>query len=913
MRLYIIYILLFIITTNAYSQKEGANWYFGNRAGLSFSSGSPVPLGNGKLQTLEGSATISDQNGNLLFYTDGSSVYDRNHQLMPNGSNLKGNVSSTQSAIIIPKPQDPTIYYIITIDKPDYTAPPNDPIEGVNYSVVNMALNNGLGDIIANEKNIPLLTYNPNDSNEAEFKSSEKIAAIIHGDCESYWAVTQFTNKFYAFKISKTGLDTNPVITTVPTYIPPTTKDDVVNKTAIGYMKFSSDGTKLAIAHATTILQAGGPRSSGRNNGKVFLYDFDDLTGVLSNEQLLLSGTYPYGLEFSPKGTKLYVTSNIYDNNEALLKGELYQYDLESSSISGSKVLLNSSNNSGGALQLAIDGKIYKAGHPSGVSDFHFLSVINKPEEKGTAANFQINKIDISPGVVEMGLPQFIQSLIITDFEVENLCLGDETKFEFTGDEPFDNLEWEFGDGSTSQVESPKHTYSQTGLYQVILTRYINNVAQTPVCKQITISENPVILREYELYQCDINDDNPGDGLAEFNLQLSKEAITLGDGNTQIYFYESLKGATDDLDNQNSLNIVYRNTSKNQIVYAKVVKFNSICYDIAEVTLLTKDGLYLEPSPVKGCDLGNGKAEFNFDIISENIKEELGLPSTVSLTFHLNSQNAAVGINSLPSTYISNERTIYISATDKDICYGAGSMELKISEFPDFQEEFKYQICDNEFPFKLGPSTINSNFSYSWSSGETVPEIDINSGGIYTLEIKDDELGCSKSIDFIVEKFSSPEILSIVMKSTGSSSDLTVEVNSTLPPLFALDDITGPYQTEPIFTNVPSGEHTVFVKDENECAISQRQVLVFGYPNFLSPNKDGYNDTWKPNNVNDPEFKISGIYIYDRYGKLLKQLDPNGKGWDGTFNGHNMPSDDYWFKIILQNGKEFSDHFSLIR
>lgn len=913
MRFYIIYFLLFIITSSAYSQKEGANWYFGNKAGINFSSGAPVPLGNGKIQTLEGSATISDLNGNLLFYTDGTLVYDRNHQLMPNGINLKGNVSSTQSAIIVPKPQDPTIYYIITIDKPDYTAPPNDPIEGVNYSVVDMTLNNGLGDIVANEKNIPLITFDPSDSSEKEFKSSEKIAAIIHGDCESYWVVTQFTNKFYAFKISKSGFDTNPVISTVPTYIPPTTPDDVVNKTAIGYMKFSSDGTKLAIAHATSILQAGGPRSSSRNNGKVLLYNFDDLTGALSNEQLILSTTYPYGVEFSPKGTKLYITTNIYDNNEVLLKGELYQYDLESSNISGSKVVLNSSKNSGGALQLAIDGKIYKAGHPSGVSDFHFLSVINKPEEKGTAANFQINKIDISPGIVEMGLPQFIQSLIITDFEVENLCLGDETKFEFTGDEPFDTLEWEFGDGSTSQLETPKHTYSQTGLYQVILTRYINNIAQNPVCKQINITDNPVILSEHELYQCDINDSDPADGLAEFNLLLSKDAVTLGDLETQIYFYESLKEATDDVDNQNSLNIVYRNKSRNQIVYAKVVKFNSICYEVAEVTLKTKDGLFIEPSPAKGCDLGNGKAEFNFDIISENIKEELGLPSSVSLSFHQNSQNAAVGINPLPSNYVSYERTVYIRADDKDICYGSGRMELEISAFPDFQEEYKYQICDGDFPFTLGPPTIDSRFSYSWSSGENVSEIDINSGGTYTLEIIDDELGCRRSMDFIVEKFSTPEIVSIIMNSTGSTSELTIEVNSNLPPLFSIDDIAGPYQSEAVFRDVSSGEHTIFVKDENECAISQSQVLVFGYPSFLTPNKDGHNDTWKPFKVSDPEFKISGIYIYDRYGKLLKQLDPHGNGWDGTFNGNNMPSADYWFKIILLNGKEFSGHFSLIR
>jgi gliding motility-associated-like protein len=912
MRSYIIYFLLFILTSSAYAQKEGAYWYFGNRAGLNFNSGQPVPIQDGKLQTLEGSATISDRNGNLLFYTNGTHIYDRNHQYMPNGSELKGNNSSTQSAIVVPKPGDPTIYYIITVDKPDYTAPPNDPIEGVNYSVVDMSLNNGFGDIISGQKNIHLLTYDSADAKETEYKSSEKISAVIHGDCESYWVATQFTNKFYAFKISQSGFDTNPVITTVPTYIPPTTRDDLVNKTAIGYMKFSSDGSKLAIAHSTTIL-GGGPRSGSKKNGKVLLYSFDDFTGKFDNEQTILSNSYPYGVEFSPKGTKLYVTSNIYDNNDVLVKGEVYQFDLESSNIPSSQFLLNSTDGSGGALQLAMDGKIYKAGHPSGVADFNFLSVINEPEKRGAAANFKANEINISPGIVEMGLPQFIQSLIISDFSFKELCLGDETLFAYTGDEPFDYLEWDFGDGSTSQIENAKHRYTQTGDYRVTLTRFINNIPQNPVCKQVSITANPVILKEYELYQCDLNDDDPEDGLAEFNLQLSKNSITLGDGETQIYFYESLKDAEDDLDNQNSLNIVYRNKSRKQIVYAKVVKFNSICYDIAEVTLITKDGLYIEPSPAKGCDSGNGRAEFDFDLIEEKIKEELGLPASVHLTFHINSQNAAVGINPLPNTYISYERTIYIRADDKDICYGSGSLELKISSFPDLQNEYNHQLCTSDFPFTLRPSVVDNNYSYLWNTGETSTEIEIFSGGTYTLEMKDEELGCAKNMIFKVEEFASPEIIEIEMQSTGPLSELTVVVNSILPPLYALDNIDGPYQTEAVFRDVSSGEHTIFVKDENECNISQQQILVFGYPKFITPNKDGYNDTWKPYKVADPEFKITEIYIYDRYGKLLKQLDPNGAGWDGTFNNMNMPSADYWFKILLQNGKEFNDHFSLIR
>ena len=900
------------LTVNA--QKEGAYWYFGNRAGLNFNSGSPVAINNGKLATLEGSATISDRNGNLLFYTDGNQVFDRNHNLMPNGYGLKGNLSSTQSAIIVPKPEDPTIYYLVTVDKPDYTDPPGDPIEGVNYSVVDMTLNSGFGDIDPNQKNIPLITYDQSDAQEREFKSSEKISAVVHGDCSSYWVATQFTNKFYAFKISAAGFDTTPVISQVPTNIPPTKDDPLANKTAIGYMKFSADGSKLAIAHATTIL-GGGPRSGSKKNGKVLIYNFDDLTGKFSGEETILSNSYPYGVEFSPKGSKLYVTANLYDNNDVLLRGELYQYDLTSTNISASQVVLYSGDSSGGALQLAIDGKIYRAGHPSGVSDYHFLSVINKPEVKGTGANFQLNAVNLGQGIAEMGLPQFIQSLLKSDFDYEFNCLGDETHFFPLGDEPYDTVLWEFGDGSTSTQADVKHTYSQIGTYTVSFTRYINNVMQDPACKQITIVENPQVLDTYDLYQCDLYDDLGTDGLAEFNLQLSKDAVSLGDGSTQIFFYENLTEAESDLENQNGLNVIYRNTRRDQVIYGKVVKFNSLCYDISKITLKTKDGLELSPSPSKGCDTGNGKADFNFEVIAQNIKNELGLLQEIELSFHTSLKDASTGINPLPILYSSRERLVYINASSDNICYGSGSLNLEISEFPEIDPVTQLNLCNSNFPQTIGPESNfdPSVYDFRWNTGETSQQIEISTSGEYELTITDKTLGCGVNTIYNISQLQSPEIVNIAMDSNGALSDLTVEVISESTPVFAIDNIDGPYQESAVFTNISSGLHTIFVKNEDGCEIKQQEILVFGYPQFFTPNNDGYNDRWKPFQVNDPELKVIGIYIFDRYGKLLKQLDPNGQGWDGTFNDKNMPSDDYWFSIELQNGKIFKSHLSLIR
>jgi len=142
-----------LLSNQLLAQKESAYWYFGERAGLNFNTEPPTPLTNGQLNSREGCAAISDTNGSLLFYTDGISVWDRNHTEMPNGYALLGDKSSTQSAIIIPNPVRRGLYYIFTVDEPGkLQADAGDTIEGINYSEVDMTLNGGYGDVITGKK-----------------------------------------------------------------------------------------------------------------------------------------------------------------------------------------------------------------------------------------------------------------------------------------------------------------------------------------------------------------------------------------------------------------------------------------------------------------------------------------------------------------------------------------------------------------------------------------------------------------------------------------------------------------------------------------------------------------------------------------------------------------------------------------
>jgi hypothetical protein len=193
----IILILLFSFFYN-HSQNEAAIWYFGSYAGLDFNNGDPVAITNGQLITNEGCATISNASGQLLFYTDGITVWDKMHNVMPNGTGLLGNPSSTQSGIIVPKPNNPNIYYIFTVDSEAGAA-------GLNYSEVDLTLNSGNGDITAT-KNIQLIT-----------PSTEKISAISHANGTDIWVVAHGWENadFLTYAVNYTWVYSLPVFSTV--------------------------------------------------------------------------------------------------------------------------------------------------------------------------------------------------------------------------------------------------------------------------------------------------------------------------------------------------------------------------------------------------------------------------------------------------------------------------------------------------------------------------------------------------------------------------------------------------------------------------------------------------------------------------------------------------------------------------
>ena len=333
------FIILFCNVVAAQNDKNNANiWYFGDRAGVDFNSSSPIALTDGQLDTQEGVATICDQNGSLLFYTDGTTVWDQTHNTMPNGNGtLLGHYSSTQSAIIVPSLADTMHYYIFTVDE---LAGSN----GLRYSKINMTFPgngtvlNPLGDIDTEEKNILLIT-----------PVVEKITAVIHAYENSYWVIAHGwdNNNFYTYHITDSGVNPDPVISSIGDIH----SGDLLN--TVGYMKASPNGNKIAVVNRTT--------------NKINLFNFNRLSGIIYNEvNIAPLDPLIYGIEFSVDEQFLFIGGEYNVSKYNLNDSTHINLTIDDMSV------FNGTNIAVRALQLGPDGKIYVT-----IRDHDHLSVID--------------------------------------------------------------------------------------------------------------------------------------------------------------------------------------------------------------------------------------------------------------------------------------------------------------------------------------------------------------------------------------------------------------------------------------------------------------------------------------------------------------------------------------------------------
>ena len=435
------------------AQKEANKWLFGNNGGLDFNSGAPLPFPGGQTFTSEGSASVADAAGNLLFYTDGITVWNRNHNQMPNGFGLLGGSSSSQSAMIVLLPGSTTQYYVFTVGQT---------FTDFNYSIVDMTLQGGNGDVTT--KNLLVSTA-----------VCEKLCSVKKTNGLDYWIIVHdaYTNEFDAYSFTAAGLNPVPVVSFVGTN----------NTGDIGYMKTSPDGNKLSTALW--------------NSGNLFeLFDFNKSTGIVSNAITLpfhAAGSGAYGIEFSPNNRYLYCAW--------ITPGEVRQYDVQAGSaaaIAASEVFLGSTTVAfNGALQLGPDKKIYLAQLGA-----NYLGVINNPDVGGTGCNF----VDVGPsiaGQAQLGLPNYPSHYFYPTVTYRDSCFGDTTFFNIGDTSIYSSVSWNFSDVAsgiynTSTQFYPWHIFTNTGNYLVKLVRTYLNATMDSVIVPVHIIQCASIIAQFQ-------------------------------------------------------------------------------------------------------------------------------------------------------------------------------------------------------------------------------------------------------------------------------------------------------------------------------------------------------------------------------------------------------------------------------
>ena len=272
--------------------------------------------------------------------------------------------------------------------------------------------------------------------------------------------------------------------------------------------------------------------------------------------------------------------------------------------------------------------------------------------------------------------------------------------------------------------------------------------------------------------------------------------------------------------------------------------------------------------------------------------------------------------------------TYYIKAETTAGCMDIESVTVTVNPLPniDLNSDGKSDriICSEitSFSFTLDAGILDntpiSDYTYIWSKDgnalpNNTPTLDVNEIGVYTVEVIS-AFGCSQIRTIAVKTSKSPVIDTIDIVDLTTNNSVTVNLEEPGDFQFCMDYPNGTCQDYNVFYNVPGGLHTVYVSDEYGCPGDSREIIVVSAPKFFTPNNDSYNDYWNIKGLNESDSE-SVIYIFDRYGKLLKQWNPslNRLGWDGTLNGLALPADDYWYALKLENGRESKGHFSLIR
>ncbi|KAF2517273.1 T9SS type B sorting domain-containing protein [Flavobacterium foetidum] len=491
------------------------------------------------------------------------------------------------------------------------------------------------------------------------------------------------------------------------------------------------------------------------------------------------------------------------------------------------------------------------------------------------------------------------------------LCFGENFLLDTKLDPALYTFKWFRKNSSNNYVQisgasGSSYNVTNTGTYKVEA-----NLTSTACINvgEITIEYMPEILSsDTTLIQCD--DDN--DGISIFDLTKTTNIVKNNASQISLQgFYESLADA------QSKTNPIanpqrYTNKMSGQVVFARLEN-NMNCYKTAQITLQISSYVIPNQAPIAVCDedaVQDGLYQFDLNAqVTPQITN--GLPSSLIIEYYATATDAVQTLNQLPNIFknnIPNSQTIYARAVNGSDCYDIVPIELIVNTFDpaNFGDETVF-LCKGD----QETLEVASGFkSYLWSNGNTSNSILVTTSGDYSVTVTNGD-DCQKTKKFKVIS-SEPAVITgaRVKDFSGIDNSILLEYKGEGNYEFSLNN--SDFQDNPLFSSVVPGVYRAIARDKNGCGLSNSFLIyVLDYPRFFTPNGDNYNDLWAIKNIDQmPNYTIS---IFDRYGKLIKQMNQNSAGWNGIFNGQQMPADDYWFTLLFVDGKTAKGHFSLKR
>jgi gliding motility-associated-like protein len=490
----------------------------------------------------------------------------------------------------------------------------------------------------------------------------------------------------------------------------------------------------------------------------------------------------------------------------------------------------------------------------------------------------------------------------------------------------------------TNTIPNPNTFDNTIANNQTIYVR-IENVAGTTCYTDLSIDIHvnslPVTQPSIVFKNCD--EDGIPDALTDFNLNEINSVIT--NENSAVFNFTYYNSVVDANMDNNVLNPSPYNNQTGNTVYVRVENINTGCYRVStinlEVSTTSFPANYIEElTPCDNDDIIDGLHVFDLTDASSLFESQFPLGQNLSVHYYRNIDDAQLEENEIlnQTNYINEtpfSQTLYVrvESDDNGECFGIGPhLVLTVHPRPEFEVEQTAIYCLNGQAITLGTFNPTGTFNYVWvnennaivSNSETAT---VNVGGTYTV-VATSIFGCQSfpvSFNVVESAISNIETDDVTIVDLSDNNSITINTSSIGigDYEFSLDNESGPFKDNPFFEHIFSGNHTLYVRDKNGCGTASLPIFVMGFPRFFTPNNDGQNDTWNIQGLGSEYASNSTVFIYDRYGKFIKQLTPGSPGWNGTFNGKNLGVSDFWFVVNLidneGNSQTHRGHFSLVR